>query len=501
VGSPLAPLQALADLADRLAGASDLDAAMPAVLDRAAAALGARRCAVWWARDDGTLAPRWAGSAGDVAPDAPGATSAPLRAGGATVGALTVAGADGAAADGALAPSTIADVLAPTLAYAERSARLASDAEAERRFIECVVDSLPFGLYVIDRDYRISLWNRKRETDTQGVAREEAVGRRVFDVLTRQNADVMRAEFDDVFATGALQQFQIESRSSGELRTYRLTKIPMRTRGGDAADVADGGEPSHVITLGEDITAWKAAMERTAQAEKLAAIGTLAAGVMHEINNPLATIAACAETMTLTLADVPARSAPAGFAEYLRIVDHEVHRCRGIIDGLLNFSRVKGDQRVRVGLNAVVEQTLFLLKHHARFKRYPVRLELAEGGGPNVTADPDQLTQVLMALLLNAADAIGEPDPDSDEPRGITLRTGGDGVEAFVDVVDQGHGIAREDLTKIFEPFYTTKGPGAGTGLGLSICYGIVRDHGGRIDVDSAPGAGSTFRVVLPEAS
>src|SRR5947209_14157064 len=132
---------------------------------------------------------------------------------------------------------------------------------------------------------------------------------------------------------------------------------------------------SHVITIGEDVTEWRQAQQRLAQTEKLAAIGQLAAGVMHEINNPLATIAACAETMTLAIADLPpSRPAPPGFAEYLRIIDHEVHRCRGITDGLLNFSRAKPVQRVRLGLNAVVEQTLFLLKHHARFKRYPVRL-------------------------------------------------------------------------------------------------------------------------------
>jgi two-component system NtrC family sensor kinase len=286
----------------------------------------------------------------------------------------------------------------------------------------------------------------------------------------------------------------MESRSTGELRTYRLTKIPMRAGAGTDA--------SHVVTLGEDITEWKAAMERTSQAEKLAAIGQLAAGVMHEINNPLATIAACAETMTLAIAELPpSRPAPPGFGEYLRIIDYEVHRCRGITEGLLNFSRAKPMQRVRIGVNTIVERTLFLLKHHAHFKRYPVRLELAPDLGPEVTADPDQLTQVLMALLLNAADALGEPSVDAEEAQGITLRSGVEGGEAFVDVQDDGHGIPREDLSKIFEPFYTTKPPGAGTGLGLSICYGIVRDHGGRIEVSSAVGVGSTFRVLLPVAT
>jgi two-component system, NtrC family, sensor kinase len=509
VESSLSPLQALADLSARLAETADLDATMPDLLARAASALGARRCSVWWLGDRAVPEPRWeadvaerdAVAAALRAPANGGAANGivPLRAAGTVVGALVVDGAPSATGDDVLPARAVADLLGPALAHAERVARhadqvasQASAIEAERRLIESVVDALPFGLYVVDRDYRVQFWNRKRETDTLGIAREDALGRSIFDVLSRQNADVMRREFDEALATGQIQQFQIESRSTGELRTYRLTKIPMR---------ADGGEPTHVVTIGEDITDWKAALERTAQSEKLAAIGQLAAGVMHEINNPLATIAACAETMTLGIAELPAsRPAPPGFPEYLRIIDHEVHRCRGIIDGLLNFSRAKPVQRVTVGLNGIVEQTLFLLKHHGRFKRYPVRLELADGSGPEVTGDPDQLTQVLMALLLNAADALGEPTPDADDLRGIMIRTGRDGTDAYIEVEDEGQGIPREDLTKIFEPFYTTKGPGAGTGLGLSICYGIVRDHAGRIEIDSTVGEGTTFRVLLPLA-
>jgi two-component system NtrC family sensor kinase len=427
----------------------------------------------------------------------------PLRAGGAVVGAL--ARVPEPSADAALPRTVAADLLAPTIAAAARAANAAAESEAHRRFVECVVDALPLGLYVIDREHRIQLWNRKRETGMQGVSREEAIGQSIYEVFHRQPAEMMRREFDEVLATGRMQQFQMESRSTGDLRTYRLTKIPMRVAEAGVAPGADPsgpdalGAPTHVVTLGEDITEWKAALERTAQAEKLAAIGQLAAGVMHEVNNPLATIAACAETMTLTIAELPpSRPAPPGFGEYLRIIDHEVHRCRGIIDGLLNFSRAKPVQRVRLGLNAVVEQTLFLLKHHGRFKRYSVRLDLAEEGGPAFTGDADQVTQVLMALLLNAADAIGEIDPDADDAKAITIRTRTDGADAVVEIADEGQGIPRDELTKFFEPFYTTKAPGAGTGLGLSICYGIVRDHGGRIEVESDVGVGTTFRVMLP---
>ncbi|MDF1501949.1 ATP-binding protein [Roseisolibacter sp. H3M3-2] len=423
----------------------------------------------------------------------------PLRAAGRMVGTLTLIGEGAARAAGALAAE--ADLLALLVAGGNRAATLtaerdtrAAELDEQRRFAEGVVDALPLGVYVIDRDYRIQFWNRKREVDTQGLAREAALGRSIFDVMVRQNASLMRAEFDQVFASGQMQQLQLESRSTGELRTYRMSKIPMR----DAS-----GAVTHVVTVGEDVTEWKAAMERTAQAEKLAAIGQLAAGVMHEINNPLATIAACAETMTSTLADLPRAQQPLGFGEYLRIIDHEVHRCRGIAEGLLNFSRAKPLQRVSVGLNTVVESTLFLLKHHSRFKRCLVRLDLEEGVGPRVMCDPDQITQVTMALLLNAADAVDGIVRGEDEAQAaVTLRTreAADGA-AVLEIEDEGTGIARDALAKIFEPFYTTKEPGAGTGLGLAICYGIVRDHGGRIAVDSEPGQGSTFRVLLPLAA
>jgi two-component system NtrC family sensor kinase len=384
--------------------------------------------------------------------------------------------------------STVADILAPVLRQAAYAQRLESEViertrqiDRERRVTERIIDSLPVGLYVVDRDYRVSVWNRKRETGMQGVSRDDALGRTIFEVLHRQPASVLRREFDDVFATGRLQIFQMESRASGELRTFRISKIPMRL---------DDGPVTHVITVGEDITEWREAQDRFSQAEKLAAIGTLAAGIMHEINNPLATIAACAESLELAEPD-----APAPLIDGLRLIQSEVRRCKGITDSLLDFSRPKVGDKALVDLNAVIERTLFILKHHSRFKKLTVALDLDPTLGAVVLANEEQLVQVFMALLVNAMDAMREQGT-------VELRTrwGEKARTVLAEVVDHGAGIRDADLPKIFEPFFTTTAPGRGTGLGLSVCYAIVAEHGGRIEVDSTPGEGSVFRIALPRA-
>lgn len=385
--------------------------------------------------------------------------------------------------------SVVAGILAPLLAATELSQDLATEVaartrelEAQRNFAARIIDSLPVGLYVIDSDYVIRAWNRKRESGTQGVAREDAVGRQVFEVLDRQPRDLLQREFDRVFATGEIQQVEMESQATRDARYYRITKIPMR--------LADD-RITHVITIGEDVTEWREAQHRLAQTEKLAAIGQLAAGVMHEINNPLATILACAEALRLRGADeVGARS---GNDEYIDIIDKEVQRCRRIVDRLLDFSRPRTGEKRVVDINDVIEQTLFLLKHHERFKRMVVNREFTTGL-PTIPADPERLIQSFMALLLNAMDAMNS--------RGsLTVRSGKNperADELLIEFIDRGVGIKKEELSKIFEPFFTTKPQGRGTGLGLSICYGIIADHRGRIEVESQIGVGSTFKVYLP---
>ncbi len=352
------------------------------------------------------------------------------------------------------------------------------DESVERALHRLTIDSLPVGLYVVDRDYRIVLWNRKREAGTQGLRRDDVIGRPVFEVLHRQSG-LLREDFDRVFETGEVIEVEQEGVGSGEPRIYRTTRLPMRL---------DGSVVSHVISIGEDVTETRAMQRMMHQTEKLAAVGQLAAGVMHEINNPLATIGACVAAITSRLGD----TAEPVVREYLDIIESEVLRCTGIVDGLLDFSRSGRSGTTELAdINALLDRTLYLLKHHQRFRRLKVVREFGTAL-PKVRGNGERLIQAVMVILLNAADATGG--------RGtMTITTGVEDGRLVVDLADDGPGISPDVLPKIFEPFYTTKGPTRGTGLGLAICYGIVADHQGRIDVRSEPG-NTVFRISLPPA-
>ena len=499
---PAGPLTVVSEIASRLAEGGEIVATVGDVLHRLQHALDANEVGLWLHSGDGLRRTVVAGSptlnANELQAAIDGNTSNGivfhrLVARGQRIGVLAVSRARNMADDATAVLTIVANLLAPQLSHADdvhrltgEVARSAKQVEAGRLLTARIIDALPLGLYVIDRDYRVQAWNSNREVGFQGVSRDVAIGKVIFEVLHRQPADALRAEFDEVFNSGRMQQFNIESEASGSRRTFRITKIPMRL---------DDGAVTHVISIGEDVTELSMAQERWAQSEKLAAIGQLVAGVMHEINNPLATVAACAEGLALRIDEMRRAGArvPENTDEYTRIIDQEVQRCKGIIDSLLTFSRPRSGEKKPTSLNAVIEQSLFLLKHHARFKRLKLQTIL-DAELEEVPANAEQMIQVFIALLINAADAMKEQGV-------ITLRTRrgvSDGEAVIAEVIDEGSGIPRSELTKIFEPFFTTKPPGRGTGLGLSVCYSIVAAHNGRIEVDSALGAGTTFRVMLP---
>jgi len=359
------------------------------------------------------------------------------------------------------------------------------EAEEQKRFTEKIIDSLPVSLYVVDRDMRIVAWNRNREVGGLGISREQVLGKNVFQVLARQPRRKLEDEFTDVFRTGEMVHMEQESWFEGQKKIWKISKIPMRV---------DNAEVTHVITVGEDVTEQKKMNEAVIHAEKLASIGRLAAGVVHEINNPLATIAACSEALTARVEDVQDSSLHEDFGEYLQIIRDEAFRCKTITNSLLEFSHQRQAEKMTGDINQILEQTLQLIRHHPKLGRMRVIKEL-DPALALVDVNEGQMKQVFIALMSNAFDAM--------EAEGsLTIRTHRDDSETehmiCTEFTDTGCGIPAQHLAKIFDPFFTTKPLGRGTGLGLSVCYGIVSEHGGRIEVDSTEGMGSTFRVFLP---
>ena len=360
-----------------------------------------------------------------------------------------------------------------------------SEIEAQTRFIEAIIDSLPLSLYAIDRDYRIVAWNRNRELGELGIPRGSVLGKNIFSVLTRQSREVLEGEFARVFASGEIERIEQETPGKkGETRYWLISKIPMR------ADTS--GFVTHVITVGEEITERVEANRAVARAEKLAAVGRLAAGVVHEINNPLATISACAEALETRLKEGEFDQSPAleDLREYLGLIRSEAFRCKSITNGLLDFSRTRTSEHLPINLADVISSVTRLLGHQKRNVDVEIRMDLAPDLAP-VSGDPGQLQQAIIALATNGLDAM--------PGRGVLkISARNDNLFVLVEVSDTGIGIPVENLPKIFEPFFTTKEVGRGTGLGLAVCYGILTEHGGKLDVQSTVGVGTTFTITLP---
>ena len=371
---------------------------------------------------------------------------------------------------------------------AEEVDRRTVESEMQERFTEAIIDSLPLSLYAIDRKYQIVAWNRNRELGELGLPRGEVLGRNIFEVLTKQSREMLEREFGKVFATGVIHRVEQETVSpSGETNHWLISKIPMRA---DESNLV-----SHVITVGENITARVKSDRAVARTEKLAAVGRLAAGVVHEINNPLATIAACAESLGKRIEEGAFNDSPDvdDLREYLGLIRDEAFRCKTITNGLLDFSRLRAGQFVSVNMAEVIKTAGRLMTHQQRGDNVQIVVEPA-AKLPGVSGDVGQLQQAVVALAANAIDAM--PDGGT-----LTLRATTSGPRVIVEVSDTGIGIPPENMTKIFDPFFTTKDVGRGTGLGLAVCYGILSEHGGRLDVRSSLGVGTTFTITLPVTS
>jgi signal transduction histidine kinase len=245
-------------------------------------------------------------------------------------------------------------------------------------------------------------------------------------------------------------------------------------------------ESEHIgrLILFQDVTERTELERRLMQTDKLTSIGVLAAGVAHEVNTPLAVISSYSQILAKQLADDEKK------AGILDKIAKQTFRASEIVNSLLSFSRTATTSFQSVGLHSVIDETLVLIGPQLQ----KARIETDKGFAnalPTIRGNSGKLQQVLLNLFLNARDAM---------PEGGRLRveTTFDADHVFVRVTDTGLGIPPEIASRIFDPFYTTKVPGKGTGLGLSISYGIIREHGGIIEVASRLGEGTTFTITLP---
>jgi len=222
------------------------------------------------------------------------------------------------------------------------------------------------------------------------------------------------------------------------------------------------------------------------QADKIASLGRLAAGVAHEINNPLAGILIYADMLMKDVSHNPQ------WAQDLEEIINQTLRCIEIVTRLLEFSRQPLGERVAFDVNHLIDRCVKLLSHQPLFHDIQFSHD-AQADLPQITGDPGQIQQVFTNLILNAANAMS-----GNGQLTITSRFDSFTEEVVIKFADTGPGIAPEIMNKIFEPFFTTKAPGDGTGLGLSVVYGIVQQHGGSITVENLANGGALFTVKLP---
>jgi PAS domain S-box-containing protein len=362
------------------------------------------------------------------------------------------------------------------------------EGELRRRnaFFHNLIDSSVDGIIASDMQGRLILFNQGAQT-LLGYTVEEA--------------------FKELHVTGLYQEgvaYEIIKRmrsddygGKGKLLHHELT---VKHRNGQAIPVSFSGgiiydKEEEIATFGifTDLRAMQKIeedLEQThnmlMQSEKMAGLGRLAAGVAHEINNPMSGIMLYANLVKEGLGD----SHP--FGEDLDVIIHEAERCKVIVADLLEFSHQTAYDMTVLNLNEVIRKTIGVLKNQPIFHNVEVQLKL-EGGLLPIFGNSIRLNQVVMNIVVNAVQAMA----GSGVLRIVSrTRAGRDIVEVLIS--DSGPGIEPDKQEKIFDPFYTTKGPGEGTGLGLSVSYAIVREHKGSIRVTSLPGAGATFTLRFP---
>jgi PAS domain S-box-containing protein len=354
--------------------------------------------------------------------------------------------------------------------------------ERLKEFNENIVESINVGILALDLDERIESWNAQMEA-MYALSRAEAIGQELRSVFPAEFVDALDT-FRNEQGVHHLYKFPLTTRA-GEMRTANIAIAPLLSR-----DFVSVGR----IILVDDITERVSLETQLAQSDKLSSIGLLAAGVAHEINTPLAVISSYAQMLSKQL------KGDERLGPVLDKIIQQSFRAAEIANGLLNFSRTSTTEFRDTNLNQVIRDTLSLLEHQFKTAQIIVDLELTESL-PAIHGNPGKLQQVFLNLLLNAKEAM----PGGGRLRVATQINSPEGQSSYVAalVADSGSGIAPEHLKRIYDPFFTTKtmvrpGDRRGTGLGLSVSYGIIQEHAGKIHVESAVGAGTTFHLEFP---
>ncbi|MDF0643386.1 MAG: PAS domain S-box protein [Nitrospira sp.] len=343
--------------------------------------------------------------------------------------------------------------------------------EQTKQYLENLLENANDVIYTLDTDQRFTYVNSK--VTVWGYRKDDLLGRPYLSLLSRRHRGRRLKNTLDI---GAKQVYEVEVVTRlGEARTVTVSVSPLH-----GAD----GEILGVLGIARDMTETKRLEQQIRNSEKLASVGKLAAGVAHEINNPLAGILNCLYNLR------KGALSPARQEEYWASMEDGVRRVQKIVRQLLDFSQQHDPEFSLTDINQVVERVLVLTNH--LFASNRIVLETVLGSAlPNLMIDRHMIEQVLMNLVLNAVQAMKGGGM-------LTIRTSvAEGV-CLVEVSDTGSGIAPSVLPRIFDPFFTTKGEGEGTGLGLSVSLGIIERHGGKIHVESEVGRGTTFTLCLP---
>jgi PAS domain S-box-containing protein len=347
--------------------------------------------------------------------------------------------------------------------------------ESAQRFRE-FIDSADDLISIKDPEGRYQVVN-KATAAFFSMQPEDCEGKTVHELYPRDIADLVAAHDREVMARGQAITYEETLNYEGRENHMNTIRFPLRDYKGDVTGVC---------TISRDVTREKRLQRELVQADKLAAIGKLAAGVAHEINNPLTGILAFAEDLKEELDEREERE----LGDDCGVIIRETMRCREIVKNLLDFAKQRRPQFRLADLTEVVTNTLALVQRLLVFRDVEIRTSLAEELPP-LPGDPGQLQQVLLNLLVNAAEGMNG--------RGeVEISTGvrDDGRTCHLTVADRGPGIPVEAIGRIFEPFFSTKR--ATHGMGLAVSWGIVERHGGRIEAENREDGGTIFRVILP---